>query len=148
MAIVMWVLTIMVEYRRCVEQAMAVYHLPPVSRGSELVTTEDDTMQIVGLHPAKKGLVYAFLSLPRLGVMMFLGVIGCQYLAQTVSLADIVLNAVALAFVMDVDELVADVMLTERLRQVLHKVEPMTCGKMRRRDSKWVPLKERRAIEL
>ena len=46
------------EYRRCVEQALAVYHLDSkdVVRGRELVTTEDDTMQIVGLSRMKKGL--------------------------------------------------------------------------------------------
>ncbi|CAJ1460369.1 unnamed protein product [Effrenium voratum] len=41
-------------------------------------------------------------------------VVGCIYLAETVSLADIVLNAVALNFVLDVDELVAKVLLTEK----------------------------------
>ena len=56
------------------------------------------------------------LCVPRLFVMGFLGVIGCQYLAQTSSLSDIVLNAVALAFVLEVDELVANVLLTEKLR--------------------------------
>ena len=57
LAIIMWVLTIMKEYRRCVEQAMAVYHLDSsnVVRGKELITTEDDTMQIVGLSKVKKG---------------------------------------------------------------------------------------------
>eukprot|EP00913_Durusdinium_trenchii_P007971 g7477.t1 len=131
------------EYRRCVEQALAVYHLDSkdVVRGRELVTTEDDTMQIVGLSRMKKGLALVFLSLPRLGVMFSLAVIGSIYLAQTVSLQDIVLNA-GLAFVMDADELLADVMLTERLRSVVEKVEPMTCGKISRRDSKHLPYKD------
>lgn len=144
LAIIMWILTIMKEYRRCVEQALAVYHLDSkdVVRGRELVTTEDDTMQIVGLSRMKKGLALVFLSLPRLGVMFSLAVIGSIYLAQTVSLQDIVLNAVGLAFVMDADELLADVMLTERLRSVVEKVEPMTCGKISRRDSKHLPYKD------
>lgn len=60
--------------------------------------------------------------------MGFLGVIGCQYLAQTSSLSDIVLNAVALAFVLEVDELVANVLLTEKLRGLLPKIKPISCG--------------------
>ena len=68
--------------------------------------------------------------------------VGCIYLAQTASLSDIVLNAVALAFVLEVDDLVAQVFLTEkpperplggnkktRLRHVVSKIRPVTCGK-------------------
>lgn len=51
--------------------------------------------------------------------------------------------AQALAFVMDVDELVADVILTERLRSTLGKLEPLSCGKILRREVKCVPAKDR-----
>jgi len=143
LAIIIWVLTIMREYRRCFEQALAVIHLPAARRGKELEeNVEDGTMVIVGLHPAKKGIVLICLSLFRMGVMFVLGVIGCAFLAQTDGLNDLILNAVALAFVMDVDELVADVVLTERLRSTLAKLEPLSCGKILRRDAKWIPPKD------
>jgi len=143
LAIIIWVLTIMREYRRCFEQALAVIHLPPARRGKELEeNVEDGTMKIVGLHPAKKGIVLICLSLFRMGVMFVLGVIGCAFLAQTDGLNDLILNAVALAFVMDVDELVADVILTERLRSTLGKLEPLSCGKILRREVKCVPAKD------
>lgn len=143
LAIIIWVLTIMREYRRCIEQALAVIHLPAARRGKELEeNAEDDTMVIVGLHPAKKAIVLICLSLFRLGVMFVLGVIGCAFLAQTDGLNDLILNAVALAFVMDVDELVADVLLTERLRSTLGKLEPLSCGKILKREVKCIPFKD------
>lgn len=142
LAIIIWVLTIMREYRRCIEQAMAVVHLPMVRNGPEIEEDGDDAMVIVGIHPVKKVLMLICLSLFRLGVMFFLGVIGCQYLAWTDGLGDIVLNAVALAFVLDVDELVAEVLLTERLRSTLSKLEPLSCGKVMKKDQKCIPLKD------
>ncbi|CAJ1394568.1 unnamed protein product [Effrenium voratum] len=130
LAIVMWVLTIMVEYRRCIEQALAVAHLPSLSVNDEFVQTDEEgSMRLKGIRPVSRTLALVFLSLPRLVVLGWLAIIGCIYLAQTVNLQDIVLNAVALAFVMDVDELVADVLLTERLRSLLPKIEPLSCGK-------------------
>lgn len=48
----------------------------------------------------------------------------------------------ALAFVLDVDELVADVLLTERLRSTLGKLQPLTCGKILKRDARWIPGKD------
>ena len=54
LAIIIWVLTIMREYRRCVEQAMAVWHLPMVRTGREIEEDGEDAMVIVGIHPVKK----------------------------------------------------------------------------------------------
>ena len=144
LAIVMWVLTIMVEYRRCVEQALAVIHLPALAKDdkAEFVwNREDESYAVVGMNSLKRVLALVLLSLPRLFVMLCLGFIGCQYLAQTANLGDIVLNAVALAFVMDVDELVANVLLTERLRSILPKIQPMSCGQ-RKRGHKCCPFKD------
>ena len=48
------VLTIMREYRRCIEQAMAVIHLPIVRTGPEIEEDGEESMVIVGIHPVKK----------------------------------------------------------------------------------------------
>ena len=141
LAIVMWVLTIMVEYRRCVEQALAVIHLPRLEKGSEFSLVDlEGNLEIRGMSNVKRILALTLLSFPRLAVMLWLAVIGCQYLAQTVNLGDIVLNAVALAFVMDVDELVANVLLTERLRSILPRIQPLSCGP--RAKGKCCPIKD------
>jgi len=141
LAIIMWLLTIMVEYRRCVEQALAVIHLPALSVKDEFVVTNAEGQLVLhGIQPLMRVLALLLLSLPRLFVMFFLAIIGCQYLAQTVNLQDIVLNAVALAFVLDVDELVADVLLTERLRSMVAKIQPLSCGLMK--TGRCCPLKD------
>lgn len=43
------------EYRRCVEQALAVLNLPMVRHGPEIRQgDEEDELVIVGIHPVKK----------------------------------------------------------------------------------------------
>lgn len=129
LAIIMWILTVMVEFRRCTEQALAVIHLPAISpRESGAVHHRDGRIAIKGIQPTKRCLALVTLSLPRIAVMLWMALFGCQYLAQTVSLENIVLNAVGLAFIMDVDELIAHVLLTEQLRSMLPRIEPMRCG--------------------
>ncbi|CAJ1366377.1 unnamed protein product, partial [Effrenium voratum] len=136
LAIILWVLTIMVEYRHCLEQAQAVINLPRLDEKDEFSEVSDHgRIEIKGIQPCLRWVALCLLCLPRLFVMGFLAVIGCQYLAQTPSLSDIVLNAVALAFVLDVDELLANVLLTEKLRGLLPKIEPLTCGTTTRRDT-------------
>ncbi|CAE7540517.1 unnamed protein product [Symbiodinium sp. CCMP2456] len=129
LAIIMWILTVMVEFRRCTEQALAVIHLPAISpRESGAVHHRDGRIAIRGIQPTKRCLALVTLSLPRIAVMLWMALFGCQYLAQTVSLENIVLNAVGLAFIMDVDELIAHVLLTEQLRSMLPRIVPMRCG--------------------
>merc|ERR1719223_1591079 len=70
-----------------------------------------------------------FLILPRLGITIALGIVGCEYLAHTVSLNDIVLNSLALAFVIEVDELVAEVLLNRKLKTTVENVKPIAAGK-------------------
>lgn len=68
------VLTIMREYRRCVEQALAVLNLPMVRHGPEIRQgDEEDELVIVGIRPVKKLLMLilgytasACLSIPEL----------------------------------------------------------------------------------
>jgi len=140
LAIILWVLTIMVEYRRCLEQGLAMYHLPPLTSDDEFELIDDDgNIEIKGIQPCMRWVAIFLMCAPRLAVMAFLAYVGCQYLAQTPSLSDIVLNAVALAFVLDVDELVANVLLTEKLRGLLPKIAPISCGTTR---STFTPFKD------
>mmetsp|Transcript_4597 Transcript_4597/g.10793 ORF Transcript_4597/g.10793 Transcript_4597/m.10793 type:complete len:828 (-) Transcript_4597:38-2521(-) len=132
LAIILWTLTIMVEYRRCLEQGLGVYNLPSLTVDDEFeAVDEEGTIEIMGIRPCMRWIALIVLCGPRFVVMGFLAYVGCQYLAQTPSLSDIVLNAVALAFVLDVDELVANVLLTEKLRGLLTKISPLSCGTTR-----------------
>ncbi|CAE6962141.1 unnamed protein product [Symbiodinium sp. CCMP2592] len=130
LAIIMWVLTMMAEYRRCCEQGLALWHLPTLKRGDPavLITEDGEQDEILGIYRVLRLLAFATLIIPRLFVTICLCLVGCQYLAQTASLHDIVLNAVALAFVLDVDELLAQVLFTERIRMTLPRIKPLACG--------------------
>lgn len=73
--------------------------------------------------------VMTLLCMPRLAAAVCLAVVGCSFVAKTVSLSDIVLNSVALAFVMDVDELVASLFLSRPIQILLDRIQPVACGK-------------------
>ncbi|CAE7522831.1 unnamed protein product [Symbiodinium sp. CCMP2456] len=115
LAVALWMLTIMMEYRSCVEQALGVWHLPSMKTEDEFEEVTDDGEIVVrGISPCLRVVAIVTLIIPRLFIMSSLAVVGSIYVAQTASLADIVLNCLALAFVLDVDELVAQVLLTEK----------------------------------
>jgi len=133
LALILWVMTIIVEYRSTTEQALAILTLPTAKPGERCIEeNEEGEVSIVGIRRSSRVLAMLCLALPRLGVMGMICWVGCRYLAQTPSLTDIVLNAVALAFVMDVDELLANLICTQKIRRTLESLQPLPCGTWRR----------------
>ena len=59
----------------------------------------------------------------RLAISTWLFVTGVLWLLKTTSLTDIILNAAALHFVMDVDEIIFKTLMTKRVKQLLHNME-------------------------
>jgi len=129
LVLILWVLSTMIEYRRIVEQGLAIFRLPTVQGlGSFLVREDGDDIEIVAAAPLVRIIVIFVLLLPRLVVVGFLCIGGCKYLSETASLPDLVLNAMALAFILDVDEMLCSVLLPHRLRTKLDRVKPMPCS--------------------
>jgi len=130
LAIILWVLNTMTEFRHSLEQAQAVLLLPTIPRHAcGVKQTDDGEFQTVGIYRGRKFLACVVLLLPRLVIIIGITFAGCRYLAQTVILSDIILNAVALAFVMDIDEQLAEFFLPNRLRHVSSHMEPLSCGR-------------------
>jgi len=129
LALTLWILTVSVEFRGLLEQSLAVLSLPLV-RGTEVgLKQTEDGFEVVGMRRGMKIVTALFLLLPRLLVLGSLAGVGCVYLAQTVSLHDIVLNSLALAFVLDVDELVAEVLLPTELKTEVEEIKTIKVGK-------------------
>jgi len=130
LAILLWILSTMAEYRKSVSQFLALMHLPQ-QRPHEECLSEDPSgdLRVCGISSAARWAAILLICLPRIVVALALMLIGCKYLAQTVTLSDIVLNTVALAFVMDVDEYLANVILTDRLQSVCGKIQSVRCGR-------------------
>ena len=70
----------------------------------------------------RKYMLYGLVSMPRMVVACMLLVTGTQYLANTLNLSDLILNAVALAFILDLDELIASAFMPRRPRFLLERL--------------------------
>jgi len=62
---------------------------------------------------------------PRLGMAGLLGVVGVKYLVVTSTLEDLLLNAMALAFIMDVDELFFSAFAPHRVKSLVTGLRPL-----------------------
>ncbi len=64
-------------------------------------------------------------TLPRLTVEVFLSYVGILFLVATVSMSDLLLNAMALAFILDIDEQVFSIIVPCKIRRMMDRMAPL-----------------------
>ena len=75
---------------------------------------------------AKRRKVFsAFLLMYRLLAAVLLLFVGTTFLVYTVSVTDLILNAVALGIILDIDDLLFDAMATTPGRHLVHQLDPL-----------------------
>jgi len=99
-ALVAWGAAILAELVDSMRFARVLCSLPT---GYSL--QDNSGVQLVGLHPCQKALA-CVIGAYRMILGVFLGYVGVRFLNSNVAVSDIILNSVALAFVLEVDTLV------------------------------------------
>jgi hypothetical protein len=137
-SVLLWIFKLFAEYRNTLNQFIAVWYLPTVNRNqisTSLSSDEEGTVTsiaVVGIRNLERVCLIMCLCLPRLVIMSWLGYVGIRFLAQTVSLSDIVLNAMALSFVVDIDEQIYEVILSDSIHAKMKVLEPICVGRRRK----------------
>jgi hypothetical protein len=67
-----------------------------------------------------------FCTVPRAALGSFLGYIGIKFLIYTTNMSDLLLNAMALGFVLEIDELMYEVFCPGRIKRLTATVAPLT----------------------
>eukprot|EP00930_Biecheleria_cincta_P014770 TRINITY_DN12568_c3_g1_i1.p1 TRINITY_DN12568_c3_g1~~TRINITY_DN12568_c3_g1_i1.p1 ORF type:complete len:944 (-),score=152.40 TRINITY_DN12568_c3_g1_i1:66-2897(-) len=127
-ALIGWVMCCAFEFRTTVEQALATVNLnrPNQTPHRRSIHLDEDEIQVLSLSMTRKILVICLISMPRMLIMVTLLYTGCKYLCNTISLEDLVLNAMALVFVIEFDELIFAVCVTARAQRVVACFKPLT----------------------
>jgi len=96
-----WTLTIVTDIRRCGDLFVRLMLATPTVSSMKMAIEEDEgeTQVIVGLTNPVKALLFFVCIAPRYVMDVYLLWLGCRWLAATPSFSDIVLNAVALEFI-------------------------------------------------
>eukprot|EP00747_Dinoflagellata_sp_TGD_P203267 gnl/TRDRNA2_/TRDRNA2_76878_c0_seq1.p1 gnl/TRDRNA2_/TRDRNA2_76878_c0~~gnl/TRDRNA2_/TRDRNA2_76878_c0_seq1.p1 ORF type:complete len:422 (-),score=69.43 gnl/TRDRNA2_/TRDRNA2_76878_c0_seq1:18-1124(-) len=76
---------------------------------------EVSTYEVICLTGSTRFVLRLFIIVPKLIIAAFLLYMGCRFLASTQSFADIIMNAMALEFIINIDELIFDCLMPEIL---------------------------------
>lgn len=114
--IFLWIATNVLELRSNHYKMSQTLNLPSLPEGLDLrlmvrdcADSEEHGGRVVCLNPGSKELLMAFIFIPKFVICLFLTTTGCLWLLSAENIGDLILNSLALAFVVQVDELIAQV---------------------------------------
>ena len=122
-AILIWLLVIMAEWHAAVSVMTAIWlSLDSATQEKSMVSFKNGASLKM---PVSWYRFFAMLVIVgiRIGIAVALFAVGVQWLLATTSVENIILNAAALGFVMDLDELVYVTMLTAPVKSLLRRIE-------------------------
>jgi len=110
-----WTARMLGELRSCERLARDLHHIANLPRGGsfkdmvlEKNNDDGDEDHLVHLSCIARTTIYILVVIPKFAIAVVLLLIGCSWLAATESFSDLILNALALEFIIGVDELVYD----------------------------------------
>jgi hypothetical protein len=83
--------------------------------------------RIEEITPLRVYFAWACIVVPRLFIVLYLAVTGVRFIGKTHSVDDLVLNCVAIAFVMDFDEIAFEGFAPRRVQTLVSKMKPIPC---------------------
>ncbi|CAK0856630.1 unnamed protein product [Prorocentrum cordatum] len=99
--------------------------------GGTAVGVSSVTCRVVCVSPRRFWFGMLLIVLPRLVLVVVQSWMGCSFLASTSTNQDLVLNAMALAFIADIDKVMYDVFVPRRIKTLLANLEPLPLAHMK-----------------
>ena len=130
--VLLWTLIILSEFRKIISLLLGVCSIP---KGPTLFV-ENQFLSISYIRLAWVLLLTAV----RAGVAIMLLITGILWLTHTSSISDLILNAAALHFIMDLDEMLYAVITPSDAQLLLRSIEPLPYKRVRKHMEAVVPL--------
>ena len=129
LAIICWILSVSREVNRCVDFAHCVLVLP--RNDHTAVSRTEGVVRVTSVSTMRVAIVLAGLAC-RVTVAVLLLCFGIIFLINTIGLGDLLLNAVALEFVISIDELIFDALAPNVVRSLISAAAPLVHPPLKR----------------
>lgn len=122
----LWVGRMMGEFKTCVrlfENINALATVPSEAFSYQCVVEREGDHQIIGMKCGTRFCIHMLVVMPKFVICIILTVIGLQWLTATESYDGLILNALALGFIVDIDENILNFFLPARCTANLEKTK-------------------------
>mmetsp|Transcript_36411 Transcript_36411/g.97292 ORF Transcript_36411/g.97292 Transcript_36411/m.97292 type:complete len:755 (-) Transcript_36411:467-2731(-) len=148
LGLLIWLLTVSKEFNGLWKLVLGVATIP---RGTSttIVFDEDDSKLQIECLSTRRTAATLLVALARAFICGTLAAYGCLFLAYEISLGDLLLNTVALEFVLSVDELIFEALVPTTVKQLVESAAPLAAVRARALDGpRWRGLDTRAALTI
>jgi len=117
--LLVWCLSVIGELRSCLFLAEWLYSIPRVNALGDMIITHDrgEDLVIVGLPVSMKSAISVVVLLPRTLTAFLLLWLGCRWLTATLDFTEVLINAIALEFVIKLNEVIYTQLISDRSKR-------------------------------
>eukprot|EP00747_Dinoflagellata_sp_TGD_P116029 gnl/TRDRNA2_/TRDRNA2_172274_c0_seq5.p1 gnl/TRDRNA2_/TRDRNA2_172274_c0~~gnl/TRDRNA2_/TRDRNA2_172274_c0_seq5.p1 ORF type:complete len:579 (+),score=96.94 gnl/TRDRNA2_/TRDRNA2_172274_c0_seq5:84-1820(+) len=126
--LIVWYLTLSVEIVRVYRNFVAYAHIPKTKQITHFVHIGEEGIALKSVSWARFIFVYFVLTM-RIVIALVLLRSGAVWLCRTFSVPDLVLNAAALAFILEIDELLFATLVPQGAMNLVRNLDPLRVGK-------------------
>jgi hypothetical protein len=122
LVLIIWWLIVIGELRQVLAWWMVFLWIP-----SEKTVVEQtaDSIKILGVSVTHKVIVFIMVIIPRTIIIVGLSYIGTDFLIIADSYSDLILNSVALGFLIEVDDMLFAAVTSSRTKENINKLQPL-----------------------
>jgi len=117
----LWIVVMLKEFRTSQDLFSNVSKVPGCESPADMLETQEENGEtvsfIVKVTPAVRAGLYILVCVPKFVICFALLWLGCSWLSATTAFEDLVLNAVAMGFVTNIDTDLYDVLIPEPYKQ-------------------------------
>lgn len=131
LVVLCWLISSILEVDQATRFGLALHSL--VKPGGQTLIVNEKTdedgngqLHLQSISRARFVLLLLVLIIPRVIISVVLTYVGVVFLVVTTDMGDLILNALALAFITDIDDLLFAAFAARHIKTVMREIEPMT----------------------
>jgi hypothetical protein len=119
--LLIWILRMLIEMIACQRFVMDIIKMPHCTRSVDQIVHHIHGSYIVAMTRLSRTACYLLVCVPKFAISLALMALGCRWLQATITFQKLVLNTLAMEFIIHIDELLFDALVPVAYReQVQH----------------------------
>jgi len=118
-----WLMVMLIEIKKSEELILNLYEVPLCSEPSAQLHCNDEDRYVVAFTRWTRNSLLALVALPKLGISIVLMWLGCEWLSATIEFEALVMNSVAMNFIVSIDEILFESILPNHHRADVENID-------------------------
>jgi len=118
-----WSLVMMIEIKKSEELIRHIWKVPTCSEWGQMLLHIDNSQFVIAFTRWTRFWIFMLVGIPKIGISIILLWLGCEWLSATIKFESLVMNTVAMAFIVNIDEILFEAVLPRAHRNDVQNID-------------------------